>query len=163
MSGGLPPPPVPAARLQASRCPRERRAIRRAEPRDVPAMTAIVEGWLATVPWNRGAPPPGGFAAAFAEALPIREIWVAGDPAEGYLSLDPVAGHIHGFYVARPGHGIGRALLDHVKAGRDRLTLNTHAPNQAAHRFYEREGFHVVERDLPGTDGVPELRMEWRR
>ena len=43
------------------------------------------------------------------------------------------------------------------------LGLRSHTPNHAAHRFYAREGFAVVERDLPGEDGVTELRMEWRR
>ena len=53
--------------------------------------------------------------------------------------------------------------MDRAKAGRDYLQLNTHEPNHAAQRFYRREGFEVVERLPMGDDGLPELRMEWRR
>lgn len=137
-------------------------AIRRATAADAPACAAIVERWLATLDWMPDKPSREALEAAMREGFPVREAWVAGEPVAGYLSLAAEEGHIRGFYVARPGGGTGRALLDHVKAGRRRLTLNSHAPNRAAHRFYEREGFRVVERNLPGADGVPEIRMEWR-
>ena len=138
------------------------RPIRRATAADAPACAAIVERWLASLDWMPDPPSREALEAAMREGFPARKAWVAGEPVAGYLSLDAEASHIRGFYVARPGEGVGRALLGHVKAGRDRLTLNSHALNQAAHRFYEREGFRIVARDLPGGDGVPEIRMEWR-
>ena len=136
--------------------------IRRATPADAPVCAAIVARWLAGLDWMPDPPSEDALVAALREGIPLREVWVAGEPVAGYLSLDADAGHVRGFYVARPGEGVGRAMLDHVKAGRDRLTLNTHMPNRAAHRVYEREGFRTVARDLPGADGVPEQRMEWR-
>lgn len=136
--------------------------IRRAATGDAPACAAIVARWLASIDWMPDPPSRGTLEAMMREAFPVREAWVAGEPVADYLSLDAGASHVRGFYVARPGGGVGRALLDHVKAGRDRLTLNTHTPNRAAQRFYAREGFVVVARDLPGDDGPTELRMEWR-
>lgn len=136
--------------------------LRRATAADAPACAAIVEAWLASLDWMPERPTRAALEATMREAFPLREVWVADDPVAGYLSLDPEASHVRGLYVARPGGGIGRALLDRAKAGRDRLTLNTHMPNRAAQRFYAREGFRIVERDLPGADGVPEMRMEWR-
>ncbi|NNE89261.1 MAG: GNAT family N-acetyltransferase [Silicimonas sp.] len=98
-----------------------------------------------------------------ADALPEREIYLIGDPPEGYLSLNPETNHIGALYTDRPGHGLGKALLDCAKSGRDTLQLWTHEPNRAAQRFYAREGFSVVERNEKGGDGLPELRMEWHR
>ena len=86
-----------------------------------------------------------------------------GSPVEGYLSFEPEISQINGLYVARRGNGLGKALVDAVKAGRDFVQLWTHEPNDAAHRFYHREGFKIVERRAEGRgDGIPELRMEWR-
>lgn len=97
------------------------------------------------------------------EFMPKREIWLIGEPAEGYLSLNAETAQIGALYLDRPGLGFGKALLDRAKVGRDYLQLWTHEPNVAAHRFYAREGFKVVERNGEGGDGLPELRMEWRR
>jgi putative acetyltransferase len=96
-------------------------------------------------------------------ALPAREITLIGDPAEGYLSLNPANGMIGALYLDRCGQGLGRVLLDHAKQGRDFLQLWTHEPNLDAHRFYEREGFQRSERNPKGNDGLAELRMEWHR
>ena len=68
-----------------------------------------------------------------------------------------------GLYSAVPGSGVGRALMDHVKEGRDWIQLWSHAANTAAHRFYRREGFIEVEQNPKGADGIPEIRMEWAR
>ena len=96
-------------------------------------------------------------------AFTTREIWVAGDPVQGYLSLDPEALKIGGLYCAIPGQGLGRALMDKVKEGRDYLWLNTHVPNEAAQRFYRREGFIEIGRHPAETPGAPdEVQMEWR-
>ncbi|MGB3555666.1 MAG: GNAT family N-acetyltransferase [Jannaschia sp.] len=137
--------------------------IRRATAQDAPACAAIVATWLAETVWMPDGPSRKDLERMMREGFPVREAWVAGDPVAGYLSFDPDSAHIRGFYVARPGHGTGKVLMDHVKTGRDRLSLNSHMPNHAAHRFYAREGFRIVEEDIPGPDGVPELRMEWSR
>lgn len=139
--------------------------LRRATPGDAPACAAIVRRWIEATPWLRNGPSRDTLEMLMREGFPIREAWIA--EAEGatlgYLSLRPDEDHVVGLYAARPGRGVGKALLDRVKTGRVRLQLDSHEPNRAAHRFYEREGFQVVERGRDGADGVPELRMEWRR
>ena len=148
--------------MAAARRPGARMTVRPMTPADIPACIAIVRAWVAATPWMPDPPSEAELEAAFADALATREVWVAGDPVAGYLSLDPDAAHIRGLYAGRPGSGVGKALVDRAKEGRSVLTLNTHMPNAAAHRFYEREGFVAVDRDLPGDAGPPEMRMEWR-
>jgi putative acetyltransferase len=139
--------------------------LRRAVAADAPACAAIVRRWLDASDWMPGGPTEAELETVMREGFPVREAHVAARDGEilGYLSLDPGGDHVRGLYVATPGHGVGKALLDRAKEGRDRLTLNTHMPNLAAHRFYAREGFVTVARDRPGSDGVAEQRMEWRR
>jgi putative acetyltransferase len=139
--------------------------LRRATAADAPACAAIVRRWLDVSDWMPDGPSEANLTQIMREGFPRREAYVAERDEEilGYLSLDTGVDHVRGLYVAAPGEGVGKALLDRAKEGRKLLTLNTHMPNLAAHRFYEREGFVTVERDMPGSDGVAEQRMEWRR
>ena len=137
---------------------------RRATTSDAAGCAVIVHGWITSTAWMPDAPDLGVLVGVFEKGVTIRELWVIGDPVEGYLSLDAAEDLIHGFYTATPGSGHGKVLLDKVKEGRDYLQLWTHEPNTSAHRFYQREGFQIVERKAEGRgDGIPELRMEWRR
>lgn len=137
---------------------------RRATPADAAACAAIVFDWLQATAWMPNRPDLAELTEMLAKGIPQREVWVIGDPVAGYLSLDPEAAQINGLYVAQTGQGLGKALLDRVRQGRDYLQLWTHWPNLAAHRFYHREGFVTVEQTAQGRgDGVPELRMEWHR
>tara|TARA_R110000764_G_scaffold111254_1_gene197969 strand:+ start:8004 stop:8459 length:456 start_codon:yes stop_codon:yes gene_type:complete len=148
---------------------------RRAEPRDVPAMAGIVNAWIDATPWMERDLPPQEIEALIGTGLPQREMWVIGDPAQAYISIEAEIAHIWGFYCARPGQGMGKRLLDRAKEDRDFLSLNTHVPNVAAQRFYAREGFAPVGEVPPGPvssvadtpqrvpTGIPELRMEWQR
>ncbi len=66
---------------------------------------------------------------------------------------------LHSLYVATRGHGVGKALLDHVSAvASGPISLKVQTPNLRAQAFYRREGFIVTEagRD-PGSD------VEWLR
>jgi putative acetyltransferase len=138
-------------------------APRRAEPADVPACAAIVHAWVEATGWMPDAPPLETLTGHIRDAFPDREIWVVGAPVEGYVSVDPARGHIGALYCRRPGRGLGKLLLDEAKHGRDRLTLNAHEANGKAHRFYRREGFRQIDRVAEGTDGIPEIVMEWMR
>ncbi len=127
-------------------------------------MARIVNDWIDGTDWHPRTAAPAGIETMIREALDMREIWVIGDPPEGYLSFDPETDRIGGFYCARTGAGLGKALLDAVKDGRDAMWLHTHVPNTRAQSFYRREGFKavgVVPPEPPET--VPELRMEWQR
>lgn len=136
--------------------------IRRATADDAAACAAICDGWIEETHWMPRTISRTDLEAALADGLPKREAYVIGEPVQGYLSMDPEEAHIWGFYIRPRGKGLGRALMDHVKQGRTRLQLNTHAANAAAHRFYRREGFVQVGEAWQGGDGIDEIRMEWR-
>ena len=108
-------------------------------------------------------PPLAVLEDALTKGLPTREAYVIGDPVQGYLSMEAELAHIHGFYVAKRGQGLGKALMDRAKTGRGYLRLNTHAANTRAHRFYAREGFVTTGAPCRGDDGIDEIRMEWHR
>jgi GNAT superfamily N-acetyltransferase len=136
---------------------------RRAVEADIPAIAAVVNGWIDATPWLPRLHAPQAIEAIVRAAFPDREIWVIGDPVVAYLSLDPKAGRIAGLYCARPGEGHGRALIEAAKRGRSALTLSTHVPNVGAQRFYRREGFVETGRvDPEPPETVPEIVMEWR-
>jgi len=138
--------------------------MRRARPDDAQTCARIVKTWLDATGWLPQGPTRDQLAELIAATIPIRDIWVAGNPVAGYLSLNRETAQVMGLYAKQPGAGIGKLLLDQAKDGHDYLQLRSHTPNTAAHRFYEREGFVAVERDLDdGADGVSEIRMEWRR
>lgn len=61
-------------------------------------------------------------------------------------------------------HGVGRALLEHVRALHSRLTLDVNEQNPQALAFYERQGFKVVGRLALDAQGnpYPLLHMEWQ-
>lgn len=127
-------------------------------------MAAVINGWIDATVWMTRDQPPETIERFIREAYDAREIWVVGQPVVGYLSLDPVSLRIGGLYCSMTGQGIGKALLDQAKAGRDFIWLHTHVPNKGAQRFYRREGFVPTEVIAPqSAEAVPELRMEWHR
>lgn len=137
---------------------------RRATVADARGCAAVVHGWITATDWMPDGPGLEALETLFETGIPKRDLWVIGNPVAGYLSLEDETSLIHGLYTATPGQGVGKILMDQVKQGRETLQLWTHEPNKAAHRFYHREGFEVVERKPEGRgDGVAELRMEWHR
>ncbi len=137
--------------------------VRPASVEDAVACARVVSGWVRATAWMPERFSEDDLATMIADAIPVRRVFVAGDPVAGYLSFHPETDLIAGLYVARRGHGLGKALIDEVKAGRDRLQLWTHVPNVRAHAFYEREGFEKTGKTRDGDDGQTELHMEWRR
>ena len=141
--------------------------IRSLEPADLPAVSAI---WLDA---NREAHdfiPASYWLGHFEEvrtALAQAEVWVfeaeARAEISGFIGLQE--DYIAGIFVRREARsgGVGRQLLDHVKAGHRQLRLQVYRKNSRATGFYRREGFRVLEEGVdPGT-GEAELLMEWRR
>jgi putative acetyltransferase len=137
--------------------------IQRATVRHAQECAAIVNDWIDETEWMRRGPSHDEILQMLTAGIPQREFWVIGEPVRGYLSLDPGPAKIMGLYVSEPGLGLGKALMDKVKEGRDLLTLNTHEANKPARKFYEREGFRRVRRVTRGADGIPEIVMNWRR
>jgi GNAT superfamily N-acetyltransferase len=148
---------------------------RRPTIKDVPALAQIVNDWIDATLWMPRDLPPEGIADLISKGLPQREMWMIGEPARAYISIEAEIAHIWGFYSAEPGQGFGKLLMDRAKEGRDFLSLNTHVPNVGAQKFYVREGFVPIGEieqgpvsTVAGTPdrkptGLRELRMEWRR
>ncbi len=137
--------------------------LRRAIPDDIPACAHILATWMSKTDWMPEELPEHELEALIREAFPNREIWVAGDPVDCYMSLDPKDCKVGALYCLRTGEGIGKQLLDQAKAGRDYLWLTAHDPNKAAQKFYRREGFEATGTEPPTPpETLPVVRMEWR-
>lgn len=137
--------------------------IRRAAVADAADCARVVHGWMSSTPWMPTRFTEAELSDMIAKAIPVREIYVTGEPVAGYLSFHPETALIAGLYVAKRCEGLGKALVDHVKTGRDHLQLWTHEPNTRAHAFYEREGFARTGATREGEDGQPEFQMIWQR
>ncbi|MBO9453194.1 GNAT family N-acetyltransferase [Tropicibacter sp. R16_0] len=137
--------------------------IRLATQDDAAACAAIVSGWIDATPWIDRLHSLEELQEMIHAGIPLREFWVAGDPVAGYLSFNVDEGCVMGLYTAAPGSGVGKALLDQVKQGRDRVTLWSHLPNTGAHRFYRREGFAPTGEQRDGDDGLVEIEFAWER
>lgn len=83
----------------------------------------------------------------------------------GFLACDEA--EVCALYVApgARGAGVGQALMERAKQGRDGLWLKVLEGNAGARRFYAREGFAEVARSDGGANDekLPDITMEWRR
>lgn len=132
--------------------------IRRATPNDAPAISVLFVRardemtYLPRIPEDVR-PLLGG------KFLTRSELWVAEEDGRiagfagisgselTHLYMDPPAQH----------RGIGTTLLEHMKRLRpERLELWVFQKNEAARRFYERHGFHLVRL----TDGAGNMERE---
>ncbi|NIZ61798.1 GNAT family N-acetyltransferase [Sedimentitalea sp. CY04] len=61
------------------------------------------------------------------------------------------------------GNGFGRALLASAKASSPRLLLRTFVANEAAQRFYHRQGFIEIGRGDGSTneEELPDIYLQW--
>lgn len=98
--------------------------------------------------------------------------------ARGWVTVAEAAGGVVGFlardgaevcalYVApgTRGAGVGLALLQAAKQGRDRLWLQVLERNAGARRFYTREGFTEIARSdgAENDEKLPDITMSWQR
>lgn len=81
----------------------------------------------------------------------------------GFIGLDKE--HIEGIFVLDQyqKRGIGKALLNHVKAKKEHLSLNVYQKNLNAILFYQREDFCIQYEDVDKNTGEKEYRMDWNR
>lgn len=81
----------------------------------------------------------------------------------GFIGLDKE--YIEGIFVLDQyqKRGIGKALLNHVKAKKEHLSLNVYQKNLNAIFFYQREGFCVQYEDVDENTREKEYRMVWNR
>ena len=80
---------------------------------------------------------------------------------EGFVGLDQE--YIAGIFVRKDARseGIGKALLDFVKEKKQELTLNVYQKNERAVRFYERQGFQIIDRSIDKSTAEKEYLMQW--
>ncbi len=97
------------------------------------------------------------------EFLPASETWVYEIEGRvvGFIAM--LGTEVGGLFVAPSSHrkGIGRALMDHVKASRDCLTLEVFEANHIGRTFYDAFGFEVVGERLEEATGFRVLLMEF--
>ncbi|MEL6801114.1 MAG: GNAT family N-acetyltransferase [Pseudomonadota bacterium] len=138
--------------------------IREGRPEDAAACAAILNRWIDATPWMPRIHPTEDVERHYREdVFPRRTVWVAGTPVVGFLAFDPESAVITALYVATPGAGIGKTLIDHAKAKASVLTLWTFVANTGARSFYRREGFvHAERTEGDNEERLPDIRMEWR-
>ena len=142
-----------------------RPALRRGLPEDAVACADILNDWIDGRDWMPRVHTHEEVCSFYREfVFRKREVWVSGAPVNGFLALDREGAMVTALYVATPGQGIGKVLLDHAKKGRDSLELWTFVTNAKARAFYAREGFQEV-RQTPGDneEGLPDVLLRWKR
>ena len=101
------------------------------------------------------------------DMLPQAELYVheneAAQQIDGFIGL--AENHIEGIFVAKAArsNGIGKALLDHVKPLKPRLTLGVYQKNERALAFYRREQFVVQSEGIDEDTNEAEIQMLWSR
>jgi len=95
--------------------------------------------------------------------LPLAENYVfeQGGQVEGFISL--VGERVCALFVApeAQGRGIGKALLEHAKTLKGRLSLKVYRDNKKATRFYERSGLKAAGEEVDEHTGCLQVLMEW--
>ena len=141
--------------------PNEIYTLRRATVDDASACALIVDDWIEKTVEMPRLFDKNKLTEMIRNAIPMREVWVIGQPINGYISYNPDLLQISALYVIRRGEGLAKILLDQVKSDRKYLQLWSHEFNNSAHKFYKREGFQLKNSKDRGSDGVPELQFEW--
>lgn len=103
--------------------------------------------------------------ALIKELLLQAEVYVYEKDGEilGFVGLD--GEYIEGIFVAgkAQSQGIGKSLLDFLKAKKLELHLNVYQKNTRAIRFYEREGFQIQSEGLDEATGEKDYAMAWQQ
>ena len=141
--------------------PNEIYTLRRETVDDTPACALIVDDWIEKTVEMAGIFDKYKLTEMIRNAIPLREVWVIGQPINEYISYNPDLLQISALYVNKKGEGIGKILLDRIKSDHKYLHLWSHEFNNSAHKFYKREGFKFKIRKDRGSDGIPELQFEW--
>ncbi len=134
--------------------------LRRATIDDASACALILDDWI-----EKTAEMPRLFdkhklTEMIRNAIPLREVWVIGQPINGYISYNPESSQISALYVDKKDEVMKKILLDQIKSDHKYLQLWGHEFNNSAHKFYKREGFKFKNRKEHGSDGIPELQFE---
>ena len=139
--------------------------IRRLQKADVDRVMAL---WLGVNLKAHGLVPAAYWRSNFEpvkEMLPQAEVYVyeSAGKIQGFVGL--TGEYIEGIFAAdeMQSQGIGKRLLDHMKAIKDTLYLSVYQKNTRAIRFYQREGFVIQHEDWDESTGEKEYEMIWQR
>ena len=143
--------------------------LRLATPADTDAVAALFRRSFGSIGFLPTLHTPEEDQAFFGGVIARQEVWIAEDDGDGaLLGFAGLDGDLLGFLYVDPasqGHGVGSALLAHVRARRPGgFRFWVFQRNERARRFYERNGCRVVEL----TDGSgneerePDALYEWR-
>jgi len=111
---------------------------------------------------------PASFWASYKPAmkeeyLPLAENYVFEQEGKvaGFISL--VGEIVCALFVApkAQGKGAGKALLEHAKALKGRITLKAYRDNKKAILFYEKNGLRAVGEEVDEHTGCVHIIMEW--
>jgi ribosomal protein S18 acetylase RimI-like enzyme len=134
---------------------------------DVGVLAGIIGDWVRETGWMpvlHSREEDEGFVATL---LGTHRVRVARNGADRLGFLARQGGRVQALHVAAKarGLGIGKALLDELKAAELDIDLWTFQANQRALAFYRREGFsEVAKTDGRGNEeGLPDVRLIWRR
>jgi ribosomal protein S18 acetylase RimI-like enzyme len=138
-----------------------------ADGSDVSALARILGDWVRETEWMPVLHSPEDDEGFVAGLLGTHKVRVARRGADRLGFLARQGGHVQALHVAAGsrGLGIGKALLDEVKAVESSVALWTFQANDRAIALYRREGFCEAAR----TDGkdnderLPDVRLIWRR
>lgn len=130
------------------------------------ACARIHDDWISKTPWMPRLRTRAEIEKSFPNNV-LRHLAVTvaerGGEVVGFLALDAGEGEIVSFFVAERGEGIGSALLDKAKRGREALWLWTFQANEGARRFYARQGFSEIARTRgENEERLPDVKLGWR-
>ncbi len=138
--------------------------IRRLQKKDV---TRVAELWLNTNLKAHDFIPAQYWRSNYdlvKEMLSQAEVYVYedGQKIQGFIGLD--GEYIEGIFVSdeMQSQGIGKTLIDFVKAQKTKLSLNVYQKNVRAIRFYQKEGFEIECEGLDEATGEKDYAMTWR-
>lgn len=98
------------------------------------------------------------------EMLPQAEVYVYENDSqiEGFIGVSDE--YIEGIFIRdkMQSQGIGKLLLNFVKAKKTELYLNVYQKNTHAIHFYQREGFEIQREGLDEVTGEKDYVMVWQ-
>lgn len=97
------------------------------------------------------------------EMLLQAEVYVYedGQKIQGFIGLS--GEYIEGIFVSdeMQSQGIGKMLLNFIKAKKTKLCLNVYQKNVRAIHFYQKEGFEIQSEGLDEATGEKDYVMRW--
>ncbi len=140
--------------------------IEPARVEDAAACSAILHEWIYENPWYPNHAPESASEQAMRARISTGTVYVARAAGEvvGFIAF--TKGYLDCLYLTPEArnHGLGQRLLARAKAeSPEGIGLWVLEKNQAARRFYAREGFAETARGdgADNEEGLPDIRMEW--